>query len=238
MVELILNTNEISVATCFLLIYSPLYETDGNSQRIIQWLKEKFNQAQQTLLLLAIYCNSHQLNLLNDYASGMIGFRAQIKSISLSSMNRIFQQVFPDDMLVNEYMRNLPIIQKLNAKMQHNSSNSIKINNNNNTSVTSSSSSLGIYFLNQWIKTNSFLNKRSLELNNWLLEQIKQCVAPLHPIMINLINTYITQLFNVNVLNDYRLEPLSAHLILEFYKTKFVFYNLFIKLKKINSFSK
>jgi hypothetical protein len=204
------------VATCFLLIYSPLYETDGNSQRIIQWLKDKFNQAQQTLLLLAIYCNSHQLNLLNDYASGMIGFRAQIKSISLSSMNRIFQQVFPDDMLVNEYMRNLPIIQKLNAKMQHNSSNITKSNNN----AASNSSSLGIYFLNQWIKTNSFLNKRSLELNNWLLEQIKQCVAPLHPIMINLINTYITQLFNVNVLNDYRLEPLSAHLISEFYINK------------------
>ena len=93
-------------------------------------------------------------------------------------------------MLVNEYMRNLPIINNLNAKLMHNSSNSSKDNK----------SSLGIYFLNQWIKTNSFLNKRSLELNNWLFEQIKQCSAPLHPIMISLINTYITQLFNVNVL--------------------------------------
>lgn len=63
LVELILNTNEISVATCFLLIYSPLYEADGNFQRIIQWLKDKFSQAQQSLLLLAIYCNSHQLNV-------------------------------------------------------------------------------------------------------------------------------------------------------------------------------
>jgi hypothetical protein len=129
-------------------------------------------------------------------------------------MSRIFQQVFPDDMLVNEYMRNLPIINNLNAKLMHNSSNSSKDNK----------SSLGIYFLNQWIKTNSFLNKRSLELNNWLFEQIKQCSAPLHPIMISLINTYITQLFNVNVLNDYRLEPLSAQLILDFFKNKYLFY--------------
>ena len=126
-------------------------------------------------------------------------------------MSRIFQQVFPDDMLVNEYMRNLPIINSLNAKLMHNSSNSSKDNK----------SSLGIYFLNQWIKTNSFLNKRSLELNNWLFEQIKQCSAPLHPIMISLINTYITQLFNVNVLNDYRLEPLSAQLILDFFQNKY-----------------
>ena len=63
LVELILNTNEISVATCFQLIYSPLYSC-----------------------------------------------------IIVSSMSRIFQQIFPDDMLVNEYMRNLPIINNLNAK--------------------------------------------------------------------------------------------------------------------------
>lgn len=126
-------------------------------------------------------------------------------------MSRVFQQVFPDDMLVNEYMRNLPIIKKLNAKILHNSS---------SDSNSSGASSLGIYFLNQWIKTNSFLNKRSLELNNWLLEQIKQCIAPLHPIMVSLINTYITQLFNVNVLNDYRLDPLSSQLILEFFRNK------------------
>lgn len=149
--------------------------------------------------------------MINDYASGLIGFRAQIKSVSLGSMNRVFQQVFPDDMLVNEYMRNLPIIEKLNAKILHNSS---------SDSSTAGSSSLGIYFLNQWIKTNSFLNKRSLELNTWLFEQIKQCVSPLHPIMISLINTYIIQLFNVNVLNDYRLEPLSSQLILEFFQNK------------------
>ena len=108
----------------------------------------------------------------------------------------IFQQVFPDDMLVNEYMRNLPIINNLNAKLMHNSSNSSKDNK----------SSLGIYFLNQWIKTSSFLNKRSLILSNWLFEQIKLCSAPLQLIMIILINTYKTQLFNINVLNDDRLE--------------------------------
>jgi len=129
-------------------------------------------------------------------------------------MSRIFQQVFPDDMLVNEYMRNLPIIINLNAKLLH-----------NNSSNKENKSSLGIYFLNQWIKTNSFLNKRSLELNNWLFEQIKQCSAPLHPIMISLINTYITQLFNVNVLNDYRLEPLSAQLILDFFKNNYSDYD-------------
>lgn len=135
----------------------------------------------------------------------------------MSSMSRIFQQVFPDDMLVNEYMRNLPIINKLSAKMLHNSSSNSDVN-----STSAGSSSLGIYFLNQWIKTNSFLNKRSLELNNWLFEQIKHCVSPLHPIMISLINTYITQLFNVNVLNDYRLEPLSSQLILEFFQNKYI----------------
>ena len=64
LIELILNTKEISVAVCFLLIYPPLYELDINFQRIVNWLKENFYRAQQSILLIAIYCNSHQLNVI------------------------------------------------------------------------------------------------------------------------------------------------------------------------------
>lgn len=63
LIDLILSTKEISVAACFLLIYPPLYELDINFQRIVGWLKENFYRAQQSILLIAIYCNSHQLNV-------------------------------------------------------------------------------------------------------------------------------------------------------------------------------
>jgi hypothetical protein len=124
-------------------------------------------------------------------------------------MSRVFQQVFPDDMLLNEYMRNLPITARFTAKTSQNQS-----------SNGSANSSLGLQFLNQWIKNNSFMNKKHLELNVWLFEQIKNCEQPLHPIIITLINTYISQLFNLNVLYEYRLGPLSPQLILEFFKEK------------------
>ena len=142
--------------------------------------------------------------------SNLIGFKIQLKSISVSSMCRIFHAVFPDDMLVNEYMRNLCITPNLNANLSYNS----------NNSTTNGNSSLGIYFLNQWIKSNTFINKRQIDLSNWLFEQIKACTAPLHPIIINLINTYVSQLFNLNVLSDNRLQPLSASLILKFFQDK------------------
>jgi len=121
-------------------------------------------------------------------------------------MSRIFHSVFPDDILVNEYMRSLSITPNLNARKLSN-----KPSNN------SSSSSLGIYFLNQWIKSNTFLNKRQLDLSMWLFNQIKECSAPLHPVMISLIDTYILQLFNTNVATECRLQPLSNKLILEFF---------------------
>jgi len=63
LVELILNTTEISLAACFLLIYPPLYELDANFQKLVNWLKANFQHAQQSLLLIAIYCNSHQLQV-------------------------------------------------------------------------------------------------------------------------------------------------------------------------------
>ena len=60
---MILNTNEITVGISFLLIYPPLYESESNSQRIIQWIKDKFNQAQQSILLVAIYSSSYQIQV-------------------------------------------------------------------------------------------------------------------------------------------------------------------------------
>lgn len=63
LIEIILNTNEITVAISFLLIYPPLYESDNNFQKIVNWLKEKFSQAQQSILLIAIYCSSYQLQV-------------------------------------------------------------------------------------------------------------------------------------------------------------------------------
>jgi hypothetical protein len=206
--ELILNTNEIIVGVCFLLIYPPIYETEANHNRIIQWVKDNFKRAQQSILLIATYCNSMQMRLLNDYVSNLIGYRIQLKTNSLNA-SRIFQQVFPDEILLNEYMRDLPVTPQLNAKLSQLV----------NTS-TQSSSSLGIYFLNQWIKTSSFMGKRQFDLNKWLFEQIMQCVQPIHPVMLNLINNFVIQLFNLNMITDNRLTPLSSQHILAFFKNK------------------
>jgi len=63
LVELILNTNEITVALSFLLIYPPIYEQDMYFQKIIQWIKQKFENAKQSILLIAIYCSSSQLKV-------------------------------------------------------------------------------------------------------------------------------------------------------------------------------
>ena len=198
----------------FLLVYPPLYETDHG--RIVQWLKDKFNQAQQSILLIAIYCSSHQLQLLNDYASNQIGFRFQLKSNSLNSIKSLFQQVFPDDVLINEYTRNLPITRRLNARMS-------QIQTSSSNAATNT---LGIYFLNQCIKTNSFLamnsgGAKAFDLSTWLFNQICECVQPIHPIVITLINNFINHLFNLNILAEFRFQPISGQLILEFFKNKF-----------------
>jgi hypothetical protein len=213
LINLILSTNEISVAACFLLIYPPLFESLDNYQSITKWLRSKFFEAQQSILLIAIYCNSHQLQHLNDYASNIIGFKFPLKTTSLHSMSKIFKEVFPDDTLITEYMKSLPIIKGLNSD---------RLINDQQQSSTAASS-LGIYFLNQWIKSsNSFSNIRSLSLDIWLTDQIKECTEPLHPIMISLINNYVTQLFNSSVKNENnRLLILAPDTILKFLKDNF-----------------
>ena len=63
LIELILNTNEITVALSFLLIYPPIYEQEMNFYKVIQWIKQKFDSAKQSILLIAIYCTSSQLKV-------------------------------------------------------------------------------------------------------------------------------------------------------------------------------
>jgi hypothetical protein len=154
---------------------------------------------------------------LNDYASNQIGFRFQLKGNSLNSIKMLFQQVFPDDVLINEYTRHLPITSKLNGKMSQ-----IQTSSSNAASNT-----LGIYFLNQCIKTNSFLNKNQFDLNSWLFKQICECVQPIHPVMITLINNYVNQLFNLNIMAEFRFQPISAQLILDFSKNWYFNFNRF-----------
>lgn len=64
LIELILNTNEITVALSFLLIYPPIYELDMHFQKIIQWIKINFDKEKQSILLIAIYCSSSQLKVI------------------------------------------------------------------------------------------------------------------------------------------------------------------------------
>ncbi len=127
-------------------------------------------------------------------------------------------------MLLNEYMRSLPITPQLNFKTTQGNGNAL-------SNLNSSNNSLGIYFLNQLIKTNSFLNKRQLDLSSWLLDQIKQCVEPIHPVMVSLINNYVIQLFNLNILNENRLTPLCPKLILKFFQENHSNYDSFITPK-------
>ena len=130
-----------------------------------------------------------------------------LKLTSLQSMTKIFQQLFPDEMLINEYIKHLPVSQNLNSKTAL-------------TQNDSSSTSLGIYFLNQLIKSNSILNKQQLDLNNWLFDQIICCTAPIHPIIVSLINNYVTQLFNPNIQNEFRLLPIEEKKILEYFRSQ------------------
>ena len=67
LIELILNTSEITVAISFLFIYPPIYEHDMYFQRIVQWIKEKFEKAKQSILLIAIYCNSSQIKVAYNF---------------------------------------------------------------------------------------------------------------------------------------------------------------------------
>lgn len=206
LMNLIENSKEICLAVSFLLVYPALYENDlANFNRIVQWIKDNFIQSKQNLFLIAIYCSSNQLQQLNDFVSNIIGFKCALKLNSLNSLSKIFQQVFPDEMLINEYLKHLPITFNLNAKL---------IVSQNEAA----NSPLGIYFLNQLIKNSSILNKRELKLNEWLFDQILACSSPIHPIMVNLINNYLILLFNPNIQNEYRLLPIDKLKIFNFFK--------------------
>lgn len=122
----------------------------------------------------------------------------------MPSICKIFHQVFLNDALILQYTKQLSITSKLNVK-------TIQCEDQN--------SLLGIYFLNQLIKNNMLpLNKCQINLNEWLFKQILQCCAPIHPIIITFINTYINQMHGVNTPNENRLLPISDDSIFIYFK--------------------
>jgi hypothetical protein len=120
-------------------------------------------------------------------------------------MTKVFHQVFHNDTILIQYTKQLPITSKLSAKT---------------IASEDQNSLLGIYFLNQLIKNNTTLNKCQLNLNEWLFNQILECCAPIHPIIVTFINTYVNQIFNLAIQTEHRLAPLSESLILNFFKNQ------------------
>ncbi len=63
--HLITNTNEITSGVCFLLMYPSIYDNDAkNAERLVIWLKENFSFEKQDLLLIALYCNASQIQVI------------------------------------------------------------------------------------------------------------------------------------------------------------------------------
>jgi hypothetical protein len=116
-------------------------------------------------------------------------------------MTKLFHQVFHDHQILIQYTKQLSITKKLNAKTE---------------ASEDQNSLLGIYFLNQLIKNNTTFNKCELNLNEWLFNQILECCAPIHPIIVTFINSYVSQIFNTTT--EHRLAPLSENSILNFFK--------------------
>ena len=124
-------------------------------------------------------------------------------------MTRLFHQVFHNDIILIQYTKQLSITTELNSKTQ---------------ASEDQNSLLGIYFLNQLIKNNTTINKCELNLNEWLFNQILECRAPIHPIMVTFINSYVCQIFNLTLQPEHRLTPLSENSIINYFKNQLVFF--------------
>ena len=118
-------------------------------------------------------------------------------------MTKLFHQIFHEHAILIRYTKQLSITSKLNAKTE---------------AAEDQNSLLGIYFLNQLIKNNTTFNKSDLNLNEWLFNQILECCAPIHPIMVTFINSYVSQIFNISA--EHRLPPLSEKAIIDFYSSQ------------------
>ncbi|CAB4005916.1 Integrator complex subunit 2 [Paramuricea clavata] len=171
----------VTVGLCTMLACSGIVNTSEQEQEMIKWIKwlskEESHYESSTglhisfgesLLLTAIHFHSNNLEAITDLVSSTLGMR--VRPGPLTRIKTIFtQDLFPEKAITEHAVR-VAVTNQLSA---------------------SDSGFLPVHCVYHLLKNRTF-TKHSVQVKDWLYKQILCSFKPLHPLLVNLIDVFVT----------------------------------------------
>ncbi|XP_066297734.1 integrator complex subunit 2-like [Branchiostoma lanceolatum] len=170
------------LSLCALLASPHLLMGLEQEKQAAEWLKQLVKETAslpqgsascgETLLLVALHFHSNQIGAITDLVSNTLGMKISSRN-SLARLKTIFtQEVFPEQ-VITAHAVTVPVTPSLSA---------------NNTGY------LPIHCILQLLRTRAF-SKHSIKIKDWVVHQVYEASAPLHPLLPPLIETYVNTVF-------------------------------------------
>lgn len=186
-------STDVTLGLCFLFVVPLLVE--HNEQSIIDWLLPTMSAlaTDDKLLMIGLFCMTNYNEPLNALVSSTLDFSCRIEPGPFHhSRLLLVQRVFTNDLLVQRFA-------------------TIKTTPNLNASLTIKH--IPAQFIS-YLLSKGLCNQHHVQMSSWVWSQMLQCTAPIHPIMLTLINELVTTIVNARFL--WQLAPIDTQIIQDY----------------------
>ncbi|XP_046325730.2 integrator complex subunit 2-like isoform X2 [Haliotis rufescens] len=199
----------ISLGLCTLIACPYLLGSLDQEQQVIDWIKwlmtnESIFEKEaasgtsfgEMLFLIALHFHNNQIHAIADLVCKTLGMKSAVKANALSRMRQIFTQELFTEQVIASHAVKIPVTPNLNATM---------------------SGYLPLHSICQLLKSRVF-SKHKVAIKDWIYKQILHSSLPLHPLLPQLIETYVNSIIVKGAKTEHTNEPLTEQEILAVYR--------------------
>ncbi|XP_041348716.1 integrator complex subunit 2-like [Gigantopelta aegis] len=150
----------------------------------------------EMLFLLALHFHHNHMHAIADLVCNTLGMKSAVKANALSRIRQIFTQELFTEQVIAAHAVKIPVTPNLNANM---------------------TGYLPLHSICQLLKSRVF-SKHKVPIKDWIYKQICHISLPLHPLLPQLIETYVNSIIIKGGKMEYTNEPITEEEILDVYK--------------------
>ncbi|OZC08644.1 hypothetical protein X798_04325 [Onchocerca flexuosa] len=190
-------------------------EVEASIIAFLDWLKQRASSSasptlQQFFILLSIHLHAGQSEQLAALISSVLAVKITINVRNLTTLKNLFMRHAMTERDIAERASQMPVTRSLNSHHQ---------------------GFLPAHCITQLLSTNSF-SKHAVPIQDWIGAQIKNCAAPLHPVITDLLNAYAASCFAATEFISAN-RPLSEEFILVLFLFLFLYLINNIEIERV-----
>ncbi|CAL1529921.1 unnamed protein product [Lymnaea stagnalis] len=201
----------ISLGICTLIASPSLLRSVDDEQQTVNWLRwlmhsesqfdkysSKTDSPGEMLFLLALNFHNNQMQAITDLVCNTLGMKITVKTSALVKIRQIFTMELFTEKVVAAHAIKIPVTPNLDAK---------------------STGYLPVHSILQLLKSRVF-SKHNVSIRKWVYRQICSSCFPLHPLLPQLIESYVNSVIPKTPKPEHTNEPLSEAEILALFDIK------------------